>query len=562
MSHRIRSISIVGGFLDGLRFDLADRLNCVIGARGSGKTTVVELLRWAIDAIPPQEVERRRIDTLVKRNLDGGRVQVDIETKEGLRYLISRVADEAPLVLTADGKPTQLALRSELFTADIFSQNEIEAIADRAGSQLDLIDNFDNEKIAEVESEIQAARTLLTSNASLILPLQEQLSALKEDVRLLPNVEEKLKAVASNGASSRAIDRAHKEKALRDRERRALNNTKAHLANYSRRIEQLEQEEARQARGLIDADLLSGPNEGLVAELATEIQKNTEDNGEALRRIAKRVARNQDRVAAIEERMNKQHAQQEIAFRELIEKHQAEKGQISERTRLEKLRSDLLAKRRQLADIESQLGGLHQERSALLDKLSNLQDRQFSIRQGIATTISERLAPAIRVQIVQYGNRLEYQKLLEEKLKGAGVKQSRVAEKITTAFGPADLVDIIRRKDADSLMKHGDLSQEQVEKVIPALVRPDIGFELETVKLYDLPKIELKDGGNYKCLSELSTGQKCTAILPILLLDSEHPLLVDQPEDNLDNRFIYERVVGSICKVKEQRQLIFVTHNP
>ena len=87
-------------------------------------------------------------------------------------------------------------------------------------------------------------------------------------------------------------------------------------------------------------------------------------------------------------------------------------------------------------------------------------------------------------------------------------------------------------------------------------------FDLEAVELFDLPKIELKDGDTYKESLSLSTGQKCTAILPILLLEGENPLLVDQPEDNLDNRFIFEAVVDSIRKVKTKRQLIFVMHNP
>jgi len=42
-THRLRSISVTGGFLDGASFDLADGLNCLIGARGTGKTTVLEL---------------------------------------------------------------------------------------------------------------------------------------------------------------------------------------------------------------------------------------------------------------------------------------------------------------------------------------------------------------------------------------------------------------------------------------------------------------------------------------------------------------------------------------
>jgi len=82
------------------------------------------------------------------------------------------------------------------------------------------------------------------------------------------------------------------------------------------------------------------------------------------------------------------------------------------------------------------------------------------------------------------------------------------------------------------------------------------------VELEDLPKIELLDGRDYKDSAGLSTGQRCTTILPILLLESERPLLIDQPEDNLDNRFIYETVVKSLTGAKGRRQLIFVTHNP
>jgi hypothetical protein len=81
--HRIRSVSIIGGFLDGAQFDFCDGLNCLIGARGAGKTTVVELVRFALDLLPTRDAnagERRRIESLVEKNLAGGRVKVTIET--------------------------------------------------------------------------------------------------------------------------------------------------------------------------------------------------------------------------------------------------------------------------------------------------------------------------------------------------------------------------------------------------------------------------------------------------------------------------------------------------
>jgi hypothetical protein len=49
-----------------------------------------------------------------------------------------------------------------------------------------------------------------------------------------------------------------------------------------------------------------------------------------------------------------------------------------------------------------------------------------------------------------------------------------------------------------------------------------------------------------KPLIALSTGQQCTAILHLLLLDNNDPLIMDQPEDNLDNAFIADRIVSTL----------------
>lgn len=70
----------------------------------------------------------------------------------------------------------------------------------------------------------------------------------------------------------------------------------------------------------------------------------------------------------------------------------------------------------------------------------------------------------------------------------------------------------------------------------------------------------------FKKLSELSLGQRAVAILTIItegmtVLDVNIPLIIDQPEDQLDNRFIYEHLIKSVRGLKEKRQIIFVTHN-
>ena len=106
--HDLSPLETIGGFLDGETFDLSDGLNCIIGARGTGKTIVFEFVRFAMDVMLSDSTARKRIAGPVERNLHGGRIQLGVQTKDGLAYTISRSAGEDPAVLTADGRPTEL----------------------------------------------------------------------------------------------------------------------------------------------------------------------------------------------------------------------------------------------------------------------------------------------------------------------------------------------------------------------------------------------------------------------------------------------------------------------
>ncbi len=59
-----------------------------------------------------------------------------------------------------------------------------------------------------------------------------------------------------------------------------------------------------------------------------------------------------------------------------------------------------------------------------------------------------------------------------------------------------------------------------------------------------------------------SAGQKAAAILAFLLSHGNNPIIVDQPEDDLDNALIYQLIVSQIHENKKRRQIIMVTHNP
>lgn len=87
--------------------------------------------------------------------------------------------------------------------------------------------------------------------------------------------------------------------------------------------------------------------------------------------------------------------------------------------------------------------------------------------------------------------------------------------------------------------------------------------EIELMLPEDEIEVQYKpsSNGGFRSLSTASAGQKTTAILTFILSYGEIPLILDQPEDDLDNRLVYELIVDRLKKAKEKRQLIIVTHN-
>lgn len=563
--HQLKSLTIIGGFLDGVRIDLATGLNCIIGARGTGKTTILEFIRWAMDALPRREVAaaaRKRIEALVDGNLEGGRIELEVETADGLHYIISRAVDEAPIVLDLQRQPTGIAVKT-LFRADVFSQNEVESIADQSRYQLDLIDSFTADEIVALNAHIGVVCQHITALATDVETLSTKRAAADEEAKQLPVIEAKLAAFAGGqGNDVAVINEAHRLKANRDREARAVNAASISLCEYVEQIQSVVGHAKAITGTHLPKDLLTGPNAAILNRLHTQMLATASATDAHLAKACQSIIAFLENLSAMKTELRTAHEQQELAFRELIEKHKQHQAQSAERANLERRRNELGERRRESEEAGQQLAKFAESHQKLVTQLSELRDRRFNLRKGVADRLTRALAPNIRVTVAQDGNPDTYQRLIEDTLKGANVQRGMIAQKLVRLLPPTQLAALVRAGDSRALMDGGELNADQSAKMLVAFSRPTKLAELETVELLDEPTIELRDGESYKPSTQLSTGQKCTTILPILLLESENPLLIDQPEDNLDNSFIFEAVVANIQTVKATRQLIFVTHNP
>jgi ABC-type glutathione transport system ATPase component len=160
---------------------------------------------------------------------------------------------------------------------------------------------------------------------------------------------------------------------------------------------------------------------------------------------------------------------------------------------------------------------------------------------------------------------LAYRTLLTEGLKGARVRNHDEILESLLQLRPEQLAQFIHTDDHVAFDEACGFGTERTRKILDAFRENVDPLELEVVEIEDQVRIELNvatiNEPIFKDAAELSRGQKCTALLPLLLARTTNPLIIDQPEDNLDNHFIYETVVNSIQRLKGKRQMIFITHN-
>jgi len=564
MTHqnKFKHLHISGGFLDGFDFDFSEKLNCIIGSRGAGKTTILEFLRYAMNVQPLNTSAQKQLQAIVECNLGGGRIEVTVETADKVTYIISRKAGEAPQVLFGDRNPSGMVLEPAMFPLDVFSQNEIEKNASQGAYQMALLESFNMAALSELNGKIIRCRRELDRNAANLLPLQERDRELVAELNAMPGVKKHLDEFDTVGDEGDAeLTHAHHMKDLRGLEARYIENAEKNISDSESRFNSLRNFLADHMKWSGVGNLEDGENSDLIERAREELSEQNEILNRYVQEYLDSVRERFLALTDIKNELAIRHQKQEMEYDTLIEKSREDQQRAAERRKVANEYEKLLVAEKEHERIRTSIRETIDARNVLKQELYVLLNERFKIRSEIAERINEKLNPDIRVTVNQFANKEKYVELIENGLKGTHMHYRKVAASLANIF-PEDLVRMIVDNNQQTLTEEALLNPEQAAIVTTTLKNPQFLSALEVVDIPDRVKIELNDRGKFKPTECLSTGQKCNAILPILLLESERPLLIDQPEDNLDNEFVHSFVVENIKRVKEHRQLIFVTHNP
>jgi ABC-type histidine transport system ATPase subunit len=306
-----------------------------------------------------------------------------------------------------------------------------------------------------------------------------------------------------------------------------------------------------------NADTLRPFDDRLAASLGP-VEKN-------LAAINTRVREAQGAVAQARQSITQIHTNHAGELTRLNALNQAAGEQARMRASLEQQVAGLEALERQRAELKGELNSLLERRKSLKSDHILMRDQISTMRDEVASELQHEAGERVRIRVMRNADYLAYQEMLVEGLKGARVRNQNEIIATLMQLRPEQLAQLIQSNDLESFEEVTHFGAERSRKILDSFRESVDPLALEVTEIEDRIGIELNvsSGGrpNFKDASDLSRGQKCTALLPILLARRDNPLIIDQPEDNLDNHFIFETVVNAVRRLKKRRQMIFITHN-
>lgn len=558
----IDSISISGGFLIGAMLEFSPDLNCLLGGTGAGKSLVLEAVRFALD----QQVEKSLFRTIrdeVDRRLEsalgeGTSVTIQLSTPADV-YRVTRTYSSAgsqPIVEQDLGDEWVAIdeLPSNLMTIAAFSQGEILEYARQPVGRIGLVDaKLD---LTELNLRIEQARGDLLDNGRALIAARDRVHQLEEEaaeVKALRKRERELSTLFDGElVQSQGRWTAEQTNLSRlDEAVRAIRFTRPPMpepATSKMSPDHDSQFEAIQAAQAALSAALDSAEAMVNASL------------EALQAIVGKVRADADREFA--------------AFKKELDETLEKSGSTS----LRKLRSELESVQLRLSRAKSARKTLQQdakpefdrlglERERLLSELKSARDDRRSLRRSLADELNKKTSGFVKIDIPSAGDTSDFRSALESLKVGSRLRE-HVLDLIADNVRPHNLGRAIWSGDASKVgTLPAGVTLTDISRLIAAVDERDAWEQLLDSQLIDTPdilnvKFRKPEGRDYVNIEDLSHGQKCTAILVILLADGDTPVLIDQPEDALHAPWIEEYLVDRLRELRGNRQYLFATRSP
>lgn len=553
------SLSWEGGFLDGSAVRFNPNLNVLVGGRGTGKSTIIESLRCVLGLEPLGDEARKAHEGIVRQVLRNGTkisLRVRLHRPTVREYRIERTLPNPPIVKDERGELSKLTPSDVLSRVEVFGQHEISELARSREKRTRLLDRFAERDDGLPRTKANLRRELEKSRRSLIEARAER-KQIEERLAALPGLEETLVKFKEAGLEERL-----KEQSLLVREERLLDSIPERLTTARECLQSLGREATFDRTFVSQKALAELPGKEILAPLDRVFLQLEQDLQRVARDLEGSLHRAEQGVEAVRIAWAARRASVQAAYEKILRELQKSRVDGEEFLRLRRQIEELRPLRERHTSILRVEKEHSDRRRALLVEWEELKAGQFRRLDRAAKNVNQQLKGRVQVAVTAAGDREPLFQFLREDVGG---RLSEAIDKLRSlpALSLTQLVEACR-SGPPALVDGFKLSPAQAERMAKA--EPEVLMRIEELELLPTMEIQLNtaaagDPPVWQALEALSTGQKATAVLLLLLLESDSPLIVDQPEDDLDNRFITEGIVPRMREEKQRRQFVFSTHN-
>jgi len=558
-------------------------LNAIIGGRGTGKSTLLEFLRLTLrrdKELPAmlkedfnkyqQDYESRHDDGLLTRNAK----LVAVYRKDNVKFRIQWSFDgSVEPILEAEEDSGWQAVPGEItqrFPVRIYSQKQIFELAKRPQALLSIVDDAPEVRIREWKekwSELQTRFFSLRAHG------REIEASLNEEPRIrgeLDDIRRKLAVFEKAGHTD-----VLKSYQRRQRQRRAVENWEESWTDSGKKIREI-------SEMILPEDLdksVFDLDQNADAACLTDIQDVLTKFNRVCEQL-KTIASDVDQIAA-DWKQTKEKSQWAKAIDDALSEYKqlraqladASAGDPSEYGRLVQQRQSLEERLKTFDSRRKNLNKLQKQADECLDKLEPLRQDITDRRSQFLSSVLKN-NPYVSITVIPYGDKDsvkdDFRSLINREQGrsdndiGSPDSDEGLLGNLYDGSGNLDLIELraLKRKIKKIhkgynegiggwLCKHiQSLNAEYLDRL-------ECWFPEDSLEVL----YSVKQGGELKPVHQGSPGQKTAALLAFILSYGDEPLILDQPEDDLDNHLIYDLIVTQLREIKQKRQVIVVTHN-
>ena len=578
-------------FMGQFYLDFNPQYNAIIGGRGTGKSTILEYLRWGLcdliigseeDDLPKFQEKRKK---LIEKTLIDATVQINF-TKNGINHSVRRKINTSEIFLKIGAGEFEVTTEDnvrDLLPVQAYSQKQLSTVGVRIEELKRLVHspirqelNDFNLKFDSLKADIKRCyeQKMRKKQAESEIEKNElELKSLLEQVESLRNG---LKGISDQDKETISI---HKQYEIIEQ---LVEEWKGEIVSARTAVESIKQDISTSPAELPADVALPDKEQAVIADIHSEMKKVFEDIKLALSAIDEQLdpkGKALTNLNAIFEKSKVLFAQHKQKYETAKQKSTSQETTLVQiqkiEERVKEIRRFLTEKKQSISkagDPEEQFSNFkknwfdaHKERADLLaeqcSKLSVLSDNNLKSTLGRGRGTS--------------GLELSLKKMLE----GSGTRKEKIedlcrriaeaadpVEEWSTILSEFEKLAEINPSSASAMNLTGmpilsGIFTENVLRKMTEKITNENWIDLLLTQLDDLPLFEYKTrDGEYIEFNDASAGQQATALMHVLLNQDGPPLVIDQPEDDLDNQMVSD-IAALIWQAKKKRQLIFASHN-